>query len=112
MRLLATVNEGSRNYQDSRYVPPFYSSKLIVEADSNIFANVPRIINFGQVRKGELVSQRIKLKNSRPFGFEFRVERSAPHEFITFPYDKGIIRGEQEIEVLFKPNAFITVSEK
>lgn len=64
------------------------------------------------MRKGEQRSQRIKLKTSRPFGFEFRVKRSTPHEFLTFSHDKGMIRGEQEIELHFKPNAFITLSEK
>ena len=64
------------------------------------------------MRKGEQGLQRINLKNSRPFGLEFRVERSTPHEFLTFSHDKGMIRGEQEIELVFKPNAFITISEK
>jgi len=77
-----------------------------------IFDEIPRFINFGDVFIGEEVVRKLKLRHSRPFGFEFRVERETPCESLKFSVEKGMIRGEEEIALFYKPNSFRTLSER
>ena len=69
-------------------------------------------MDFGRINRGEEGVRMIRLRNSMSFGFEYRIERDNPRSCLSFSNDRGMIRGQQEISINFRPREFTTLSEK
>ena len=75
-----------------------------------MFAELPRRVEFGIVSRGKSAEQTIRLVNSRPFGFEFRIVSTGGVESLTVRPDTGIVRESAVITITYSPTTLSTLS--